>query len=288
MTPEQRNRLVEQLEILLPDEGLYPSLSDGIELVRSNHVTSRQAIIYQPILYIVLQGSKQSYLGSECYRYDPLNFLALSVPLPMEGHVIEASPEKPYLAIKIGFTKEMILEMMVQVPAMQENVLANRGVCVSPLTERMEDALVRLIDALTDTNRASLLAPMVVKELIYYALLGPQGAQLAAFVTQGKYHERIAHVINYIQSHYADPLDIATLAGEASMSVSSLHQHFKSVTNVSPLQYIKQVRLHQAKELVSMPQGSISDAAYKVGYQSLSQFSREYKRMFGVPPSQSA
>lgn len=281
-----RSTVIEQMQDLLPVEGVFASEMKGIELVRSNQVTERRGLIYQPVFYIVIQGSKQSYLGGESYYYDPFNFLALSVPLPMEGHVVEATPELPYLALKIHIKPEYVREVMVRIPPVERTASIDRGVCISPLTDRMVSAVSRLVDALTDKDRARVLAPMVVKELLFYALLGPQGAQLAAFVTAGRYHERIAQVIRFIQVHYAESFDISTLANIANMSPSALHQHFKNVTNVSPLQYIKQIRLLQAKEMVVHQQNSISETAYRVGYQSLSQFSREYKRMFGVSPSQ--
>ncbi|WP_026970754.1 AraC family transcriptional regulator [Aliagarivorans marinus] len=280
------NQLINQMLQLLPEQGVVASHCRDVDLVRSDFPTERVALVYQPVLYIVIQGTKHSYLGDERYRYDPLNFLALSVPLPMEGHVVEASPQSPYLALKVKLRPEWVGEMMVEPPKREHSASVERGVCVSPLNAEMQSGLARLVNALSDPLAAQTLAPLIIKELLYHALLGPQGAQLAAFVTSGRHHQRIARVIQFIQENYQQSLDVERLAEQANMSPSSLHQHFKSVTNASPLQYIKSLRLHHARELVTNQQRSVSEAAYQVGYQSLSQFSREYKRLFGESPSQ--
>ncbi|MBQ1783555.1 MAG: AraC family transcriptional regulator [Gammaproteobacteria bacterium] len=278
--------LVAQMLQLVPEQGIHPSAAPGVALVRSNGITALQPIVYQPVFYLVVQGQKRSYLGAEVYQYDPLHFLALSVPLPMAGHVTRASSDEPYLALKIAIEPKMVLD------AMDEQMLlpplaSPRGVCVCPLTAEMNEVVGRLLAALADEAKARVLVPLMVRELLFHALRGPQGAQLAAFVTQGRHHQRIARVIEHIQDHFNQPLAIDSLAGVASMSPSSLHHHFKAVTNASPLQYIKTLRLHQARELVTLAGTSVSEAAFQVGYQSLSQFSREYKRLFGQPPSES-
>lgn len=281
-----QQHLISQMLQLLPHPGIETSACPDVELVRSNQTTPRRACVFQPVLYIVIQGVKHAHLGNECYRYDPMNFLALSVPLPMEGHVVEASEQSPYLALKIKLRPEWVGEMMVKPLDGEYLASVERGVCVSPLSPQMQSALVRLVDTLSDPLTAQALAPLIIKELIYHALQGPQGTQLAAFVTSGRHHQRIARVIQYIQQHFQQSLDVDCLAEQANMSPSSLHRHFKSVTNVSPLQYVKSLRLHHARELVTSRQSGVSEAAYRVGYQSLSQFSREYKRMFGESPSQ--
>ncbi len=277
--------LVSQMLALLPDAGQYPTGADGITLIRSDQPTARTAILYEPVFYIVIQGRKVSYLGSEVYPYDRMNFLALSVPLPMEGHVIEATPEQPYLALKIALNTALVRELLLELPDYQHQP-ASRGVCICTMSEELVEVIGRLLNTLTDTNKTAVLAPLAVKEALFHVLQGPQGAQLCAFATQGRHNQRVAQVIRHIRHHYSAPIELATLAEMANMSPSSLHQHFKAVTNTSPLQYLKAVRLHQAHQLVTLDQRSISEAAYQVGYQSLSQFSREYKRLFGQPPSQ--
>ena len=291
-----QHTLVRQMLALMPAEGmrsadelLIPRCTrlqpaSGITLMRSHRPTARQAVLYQSVLYIVLQGQKRSYLGQEEYQYDALNFLATSVPLPMEGHVSQASAEAPYLAIRIDITAPMVHAMLGDLPVRAPD--NSRGVCICPMSPAMTEVLSRLLAALADADASRLLVPLMVQEALFHALRGPQGPQLAAFVTQGRQHQRIARVIHHIQGHYQEPLEIEALAHMANMSPSTLHQHFKAVTNASPLQYIKALRLHQAHALVTQAGHSVSEAAYQVGYQSLSQFSREYKRLFGAAPSQ--
>lgn len=150
----------------------------------------------------------------------------------------------------------------------------------------LTQVVARMLKSLRRKELAHVLIPMLIKEAMLYALVGPQGCQLSAFASADRHHQRIANVIRYIHLHYKEPLEINDLASQANMSVSSLHHHFKAVTNSSPLQYIKAMRLHQAHQLVTLEAQSVSEAAFKVGYQSLSQFSREYKRLFGQAPSQ--
>ena len=279
--------LVEGMLELLPEQGIYPTLSEDIALVRSDLPTERTAILYEPVFYIVIQGKKVSYLGEEAYHYDPLNFLALSVPLPMEGQVIEASEDSPYLAIKIKVSLPMLRDLISELPDFQIPTETGRGVRVCPMSGELTGVVVRLLESLSDDKKAVVLVPMIIKEALFHVLLGPQGAQLSAFATHGRHHQRVAKVIRFIQSHFNEPLDVESLARLANMSSSSLHQHFKAVTNSSPLQYVKAVRLHHAHNLVTLEDMTVSEAAYTVGYQSLSQFSREYKRMFGKIPSHS-
>ncbi|TAA41837.1 AraC family transcriptional regulator [Corallincola spongiicola] len=289
MTTAQQTLLcamIEKMQALTPELGLTVIEPQGITLIRAESPTERNAIVCQPFIYVVIQGKKASYLGDEKYSYDPLNFLALSVSLPLEAHVIEASPETPYLAIKIDISTEMVSDLLLHLPTLQPQSPSQRGICVCPMSIALMQTIDRLLSVLTEPKHTEVLAPLCIKEALYHALLGPQGPQLAAFASQGRQHQRIAEVIRHIQQHYEQPLDVDGLATIANMSPSSLHQHFKAVTNASPLQYIKTIRLHHAHQLVTVQQTSISQAAYQVGYQSVSQFSREYKRLFGQVPSE--
>ena len=276
---------IHSLKQLTPREGENATLHEGLELLRADHPSDRKAIVYQPVFYIVIQGQKQSFLGSEVFQYDPGHFLALTVPLPMEGMVTAATPDKPYLAIKLAVDSRTVLSLLRELPELEPHKGTSRGVCVCPVTADLVDAVERLIASLADNRKRRVLTPMIVREILFYGLQSPQGEQLAAFVTRDRHHARIAQVLRHIQTHFAEPLDVNALAEIASMSQSGLHQHFKAVTNASPLQYIKAIRLHRAQHLLSDSQLSVSEAAWQVGYQSPSQFSREYKRFFGEVPS---
>ncbi|TGD76216.1 AraC family transcriptional regulator [Mangrovimicrobium sediminis] len=277
---------IDTLLRLLPQPAVDPSVYPGITLIRSDSTTPCTAIIYQPVFYIVIQGQKMSLLAGETYRYDSGRFLASSVPLPMEGMVTRASAREPYLAIKLDVDSRVIMELLQELPELVPAQDASRGVCVCPVSKPLVEAVERLVASLADPQRRRVLTPMLVREILFYGLLSPQGAQLAAFVTRDRHHQRIARVIRHIQENFDQPLDVNALASVASMSQSGLHQHFKAVTNASPLQYIKAIRLHRAHQLVAGEHKSVSEAAWQVGYQSVSQFSREYKRLFGQPPSQ--
>lgn len=276
---------IQTMQNLIPEAGSDETLHEGLALIRAEAPTPRRAIIYQPVFYLILQGQKRSFLGEEVFRYDPGRFLALTVPLPMEGMVTRATPQEPYLAIKLAVDSQVIMALLRDLPELAPAPATSRGVCVCPVSEAMADAVERLVASLADRRKRRVLTPMIIREILFYGLQSPQGGQLAAFVTRDRHHQRIARVIRHIQQHFDQPLDVDSLAGIASMSPSALHQHFKAVTNASPLQYIKAVRLHRAQQLVSGDRLSVSEAAWQVGYQSVSQFSREYKRFFGEVPS---
>ena len=276
---------IHTLRELTPHQGENNARHEGLALIRADAPTERKAIIYQPVFYIVIQGQKQSFLGNEMFQYDPGRFLALTVPLPMEGMVTVATADEPYLAIKLAVDSGTVLSLLRELPDLVPPKGSSRGVCVCPVADDMVAAVERLVASLADPHKRRVLTPMIIREILFYGLQSPQGEQLAAFVTRDRHHARIANVLRHIQTHFSEPLDIDALADIASMSQSSLHQHFKAVTNASPLQYIKAIRLHRAQHLLSDSQLSVSEAAWEVGYQSLSQFSREYKRLFGDVPS---
>jgi len=276
---------IHTLRELTPNQGENDARYEGLMLIRADAPTERKAIIYQPVFYIVIQGQKQSFLGNEVFQHDPGRFLALTVPLPMEGMVTVATADEPYLAIKLAVDSGTVLSLLRELPDLEPAKGTSRGVCVCPVAAEMVAAVERLVASLADDHKRRVLTPMIIREILFYGLQSPQGEQLAAFVTRDRHHARIADVLRHIQTHFSEPLDINALADIASMSQSSLHQHFKAVTNASPLQYIKAIRLHRAQHLLSDSQLSVSEAAWQVGYQSLSQFSREYKRLFGDVPS---
>ncbi|MBR9885631.1 MAG: AraC family transcriptional regulator, partial [Oceanospirillales bacterium] len=241
-------------------------------------------------IYIVAQGEKRAYLGEQVYQYDALNYLVLPVPMPLEAEVIDASCEKPYFALRLVLDLALLGELLLEMdmPSAAGNETSMRGIYVAPMDGDLEDVLQRLMRCLQEEGeeRSRVLGPLLIKEALYHLLRGPQGWQLHAFAQQHRHHHRIAQVLQLIQLSYEQTLEVSELADLANMSVSSLHHHFKAVTGLSPIQYIKTVRLHQARRLMLHDRKGISDAAFKVGYASPSQFSREYKRLFGLAPSE--
>jgi len=285
------NEIKKRILALTPQAGVFNTKIENLSCVRADQTMDSPApIVYEPCIYLVVQGQKIAYLGSEVYQYDSLNYLVLSVPLPLECQIIEASTQHPYLAVKIDINRQMLSELMQtyqthQAPFRKEKI-SKRGVFVSKINSDISHTLFRILSYLNDPAASSVLAPLAIKELLFHILQGEQGDQLKAFAYRDKNNFRIAQTINFIQNNYASTIEVSELASKANMSPSSFHQYFKAITNSSPIQYIKTIRLHHARRKILFENHNASDAAYYVGYASPSQFSREYRRLFGLPPSE--
>ncbi|PLS03327.1 AraC family transcriptional regulator [Neobacillus cucumis] len=243
--------------------------------------------VYKPSLCIVVQGMKEVFLSQELFRYGPADYLVASVNLPITGQVTEASSEVPYLALKLEFTPNEILEVLreFQMEA-EKKENAKRGMYVSKIEPSLLDAVTRLARLLDNPEDIKVLAPLIRKEIIYRVLQGENGGVLKQIAIEGSSTFQISDVIEHIMNHYEKSFKIEELAGIANMSVSSLHRHFKEVTAMSPIQFQKQLRLQEARSLLLSESADATDAAFRVGYESPSQFSREYSRMFGLPPKE--
>ncbi|WP_144549601.1 AraC family transcriptional regulator [Bacillus sp. X1(2014)] len=243
--------------------------------------------VHTPSLCIVVQGMKQVLLSQERFIYGPADYLVASVNLPITGQVTEASSEVPYLALKLEFTPKEILEVLreFQLGAdKKEN--AKRGMYVSKMEPFLLDAVTRLARLLDTPKDIKVLAPLIVKEIIYRVLQGNHGEMLKQIAIKGSSTHQIGDVIEHIMKNYEKSFKIEKLAEIANMSVSSLHRHFKEITAMSPIQFQKQLRLQGARSLLLSESADAADVAYRVGYESPSQFSREYSRMFGYPPKE--
>lgn len=280
------NELARQIMELMPGEGMMATKVANLSLVRSNDVMQdRCPVMYEPCVYIVVQGKKSAILGGDDYIYDELNYLVLSVPLPLECQILVASPDRPYLAVKIDIDLRLLDELMSEATIKTTGEVIERGIFVSGLGDDIKSTLARLLSYVSQPAKAKVLGELGVKELLFHVLEGAQGDLLRAFAYRDRQSFQIARVINFIQGHYAENLEVADLAQRANMSQSSFHAYFKAVTKSSPIQYIKAIRLHAARRKMLFENRSASDAAFQVGYASPSQFSREYRRMFGVPPT---
>ena len=233
---------------------------------------------------IVCQGSKRGYLGERVYRYDAQHYLVLSVPLPFSTET-DAHPEEPLLAVSIRLDMSAIADLVLELQHHEsQDAPAPAGIVSTPLDADLADATVRLLRALCSPLEARVLAPAIVRELCFRVLVGAQGGAIrAALASQGAFG-RISRALRRIHEDYSQRLDVTTLAGEAGLSVPTFHAHFKTVAGASPLQYIKSVRLHQARLLMIRDRTTAAAAAARVGYESASQFNREFKRMFGRSP----
>ncbi len=283
------NPLSGKLNRLITIDGVQCTSIPGLSLMRTSTTNEAKPIIYQPSLYVVAQGAKQAYLGKRQYRYDALHFLVLTVPLPLQARVIKASPEQPYLAMRVELDLAEVNELARDIglqAAPNKSEESGSGIFVSRLTSPLEDALQRLLDTLDNHQQQQILAPLIIKEALFYLLTGDARAQLSDFAQRSRASHRISTTLQHIQNCYSKPLEVGLLAEMANMSPSTYHHHFKSVTGLTPIQYLKKIRLHHAQRLMIRDGLGSSEAAYKVGYNSPSQFSREFKRFFGYPPSQ--
>jgi AraC-like DNA-binding protein len=241
--------------------------------------------IQTPALALIAQGSKRVFIGDEQYEYDPLHYMVTSVELPAVGKVTVASATEPYLGLRLDLDVEAIARLIQDEnlpPAAHTDV--SRGLYVNRLSATMLDAVLRLLRLLETPDDIPILAPMIKREILYRLLRNGQGARLRQMVLQDSQTQRIAKAIRLLRENFAQSLRIESLARDVHMSVSSLHHQFKAVTAMSPLQYQKQLRLQEARRLMLLGDIDVAIAAHRVGYESASQFSREYSRFFGAPP----
>ncbi len=279
-------KLAAAVERLTSVDGVYHTAVPALSLSRHSAISECVALVYEPSLCIIAQGSKEVFLGDETYRYDPAHSLLVSVDLPVSAQVIEASPTCPYLGIRIALDPAVVGELLagsMSAPALGS---PSRGLAVSPVDPPLLDAVIRLVALLDCPQDIVALVPLVLREITYRVLAGPQGGRLRQIASAGAPAQRIARAIRWLKDNFAGPLRIDSLAKHVQMSPSAFHLHFKGVTAMSPLQYQKRLRLQEARRLMLGEGLDAGEAAFRVGYESPSQFSREYRRMFGAPPRQ--
>jgi AraC-like DNA-binding protein len=266
-------------------EGIYASAIAGVQCIKLSEPHVQLPSVYQPCVCVVVQGRKQVLLEDEIYRYAPSQFLAVSVDLPLVGQVVEASKKAPYLCLAIDIDAKQISDLIMQSgDAAWSRGETSRGLFVGDLDAPTQDAVLRLARLLDAPRDIPVLAPLALRELHYRLLSGPYGALIAQMAIAGSNSHKIGQIIRRIKTKLAEPIRVEELASLANMSPSSFHQHFKAVTAMSPVQYQKRLRLTEARHILLAEAADAQGAAYRVGYQSVSQFSREYVRMFGAPP----
>jgi AraC-like DNA-binding protein len=276
---------------LAPSEGYTLSALDDVRFMRSNRAIARTPVLYEPSIVVVVQGVKRGFLGDRQFTYDAQQFLVLSVPLPFEGETL-ASEAEPLLALSIrvnlAVAAELALALDEAEPRGPGAGVAPVGISANPMDEGLADAVLRLLEALVAPVEAKILGPGILREIHYRVLTGVQGAALRASLVSQSHFGKIGKALRRIHSAYSEPLDVETLAGEAGISIAAFHARFKSVTMTSPIQYIKTTRLHKARLLMVQDGLSAATASVRVGYESASQFSREFKRFFGRTPQEEA
>lgn len=282
---QQQDELAKLIEHYSGKDGVNPTAIPSLYFIRESNVTEPLHGSYKPSFCMIVQGEKEVLLGQERFRYSPADYLVASVDLPVTGQVIKASSDAPYLALKLEFTPSQILEVISDaemVVGPKKN--AKRAMFVSQIESSLLDAVVRLAHLLDNPKDIQVLAPIFTKEILYRILQGPHGDTLEQTAVEGSYTYRIRDVMEHITNNFDCTFRIEELAELANMSVASLHRHFKEITAMSPIQFQKQLRLREARRLLLSESTDAADAAFRVGYESPSQFSREYSRMFGLPP----
>lgn len=283
---QSHNRMVALLRELAPDEGYNLTALPGVRILRSNRALSRTPVLYDPGIVIVCQGRKRGYFGDRLYLYDERHYLAVSVPVPFTMET-DATPARPLLALYLHLDFTMAAELAAQIDreGITEPVQAPQSMISTPMDDAMQSSVSRFLEAMHRPLEATVLGPGLLRELYFRVLTGAQGRSLREALAMRGQFGRIARSLRLIHAGYAQPLDVTQLAEEAGMSVPSFHSHFKAITQVSPMQYVKSTRLHQARLLMVRESVSADAASHAVGYTSPSQFSREFKRMFGLTPA---
>lgn len=257
----------------------------GLSLFRRDEPTEPMSGMYEPSICMAVQGAKRVILGDETYVYDAHHYLITSVHLPTIVQITEASPEKPYLGLRLKFDLREVSQLMVDSNLPQARPQqSSRGMATGEVTPQLINAFIRLIDLLNDEKDIPILAPVIQREIIYRLLVGDQGERLRQIATAGSQSQQIAKAIGWLKNNYSQAISMDELATQANMSTSTFHHHFRSLTALSPLQYQKQLRLQEARRLMLAERMDAANAAFQVGYESPSQFNREYSRMFGAPP----
>ncbi len=257
----------------------------GLTLYRRVEPSPPTCGLYEPGVCLVAQGAKRVLLGEDAFLYDEHHFLIVSVDLPTVVQIVRASREKPCLGLMLKLDLPEISQMMLDghLPAPRPQ-RSRRGMATGEVTEPLLDAFLRLTDLLAEPQDIPILAPVIQREIMYRLLVGDQGARLRQMASAGSQSRQIARAIHFMKTNFSRPLRVGDLARQADMSPSTFHHHFRALTAMSPLQYQKRLRLNEARRLMLTERLDASTAAFHVGYESPSQFSREYSRLFGTPP----
>jgi AraC-like DNA-binding protein len=267
------------------EESPFATAIGGLILLRSSHAKPPAHNIFKPALCIVAQGVKCTTFGDKPFEYRAGQALVVSVGMPSVGRVTEASPDKPFLGILIEFDLPIMRDVLegLDTPPKASGSVA-RSVFVTDFRGPLEDCALRLVHLLDTPRAIPTLAPMIMREICYWLLTGPNGGDVAQMALSNSHEQRVINAIHSLRDRFAEPVRIDELAQVAQMSPSAFHRHFKTLTSLTPLQYQKQLRLLEARRLMVFNAVNVETAAFEVGYESPSQFSREYSRMFGAPP----
>ncbi|MGI9175140.1 MAG: AraC family transcriptional regulator [Rhodothermales bacterium] len=279
-----REELAERIARAVPEDGRVSPL-EGLTLNRCSSPAGPLHAVAHPCLCIIAQGSKEVHLGERRHRYDPYHYLLVTADLPLVGHVVDASTERPYLSLRLDLNSTVVSSVMVEAGRSAPRGGGDvRALDVSPLSASLLDAAVRLVRLLDAPEEAPVLKPMITREIVYRLLQGEQSDRLGHITVLNGQRHRIARAVRRLRDNFDQTLRVEDLAEELGMSESSFYSHFKAVTDMTPLQFQKQLQLQEARRLMLSHDLDAATAGYRVGYNDASHFNREYKRLFGQPP----
>ena len=281
---EAKILLKERLARRLPAEGSFATPISGVDLHRRDIVSVPTNCLYTTTIIMVVQGKKRCLVGKDEFVYGENHLFIAGVDMPNTSNILEASPQKPYLAMTVELDRNLMTQLAMEMPAPVPDADASTGLLVQPVSAEILDAFLRLEALFDEPESIHVLAPMIRKELHFRVLTGPGGDRLRLFYTYGSQKNQIARAIVWLRENFRESLAIEDMAEQVYMAPSTFHHRFKEVTGVSPLQFQKRLRLHEAQQLMLLDNLDATSASERVGYESLSQFTREYKRHFGEPP----
>jgi len=278
-----REELIERIGRTLSEDGAK-EVFPGFFLARSSKPSESLNTVYRPAFCLVAQGRKRALLGEEGFKYDPGHYLLFTVDLPLIFQIEKATPDEPYLGLRLDLDPSLVAAVMLEADIQfKKGDASTKAMNVNAIDANLLDAVVRLARLTDEPGSSNILAPLIVKEIIYRLLAGGQGARLGHLIPLGD-TQRISRAIGHLREHFDEPLKIDDFARQLGMSVSGFHHHFKSVTAMSPLQFQKQIRLQEARRLMLGEDLDAASAGFRVGYEDPSYFSRDYKKLFGSPP----
>lgn len=279
------DRLAHRIDRNARIDGLHDTALPRVQLIRSSRQVDALHELHRPAVCIVAQGLKQVMLGDLTYEYDRSRYLVVSMDVPIIGRIVRASRDEPYLCLRLDLDPAVLSTLWIEsgLPAPNDGA-PGPSLMLSDAGDDLLDAAARLLALLDTPADIGMLAPLIEREILYRLMTGEQAARLREIAHGEGRMRQVGRAIDWIKRRYRDPFDMSALAAHAGMSASALHAHFKSVTRMSPLQYQKQLRLQQARGLMLMQAMDAASAGHAVGYESPSQFNREYRRLFGAPP----
>ena len=266
-----------------PDQ--YTTVVEGVRVSTSAVPTQSMHHVTEPMLGVVAQGAKRAIVGDKVFEYATGQYLVVSVDLPIAGHITRASAEEPFLGFGMTLKPAAIATLLLETAASDRSLVETTGLGVSNAPTDLLDAVVRMLRLLDHPHDIAVLSPMIEREILWRLLAGEQGAMVRQIGLADSRLSQISRAIRWIRLHHAKAFKVEDLADLAAMSASSFHRHFRAVTSMSPLQYQKQIRLQEARARLLAQSHDVAAVGYSVGYDSPSQFSREYSRLFGAPPA---